>query len=125
MGERETIQQLARQESARRSESAQQLLGSTVKMNEQTGQLTEQLKQIGARLDHIEKNLILQQPNVVEFTKQVYPHIEAVLTKCETAEQRQAALEKVVVEHEAHMRENRSEERRVGKECRSRWSPYH
>ena len=23
------------------------------------------------------------------------------------------------------MRENRSEERRVGKECRSRWSPYH
>ena len=23
------------------------------------------------------------------------------------------------------MREERSEERRVGKECRSRWSPYH
>src|SRR2546430_13528433 len=23
------------------------------------------------------------------------------------------------------IRENRSEERRVGKECRSRWSPYH
>ena len=23
------------------------------------------------------------------------------------------------------MREDRSEERRVGKECRSRWSPYH
>ena len=23
------------------------------------------------------------------------------------------------------MDENRSEERRVGKECRSRWSPYH
>jgi len=23
------------------------------------------------------------------------------------------------------MTENRSEERRVGKECRSRWSPYH
>ena len=23
------------------------------------------------------------------------------------------------------MREHRSEERRVGKECRSRWSPYH
>ena len=23
------------------------------------------------------------------------------------------------------MRQNRSEERRVGKECRSRWSPYH
>src|SRR5256885_6207679 len=25
----------------------------------------------------------------------------------------------------AFRRENRSEERRVGKECRSRWSPYH
>src|SRR5688572_31543381 len=24
-----------------------------------------------------------------------------------------------------HQRRNRSEERRVGKECRSRWSPYH
>src|SRR5258708_24591931 len=24
-----------------------------------------------------------------------------------------------------HQREERSEERRVGKECRSRWSPYH
>src|SRR2546430_14614624 len=24
-----------------------------------------------------------------------------------------------------HMRDARSEERRVGKECRSRWSPYH
>src|SRR5467141_854000 len=26
--------------------------------------------------------------------------------------------------HGAHPEENRSEERRVGKECRSRWSPY-
>ena len=26
---------------------------------------------------------------------------------------------------EHHRREFRSEERRVGKECRSRWSPYH
>src|SRR2546427_9023380 len=25
----------------------------------------------------------------------------------------------------AHQRRGRSEERRVGKECRSRWSPYH
>ena len=26
---------------------------------------------------------------------------------------------------EAYLRDFRSEERRVGKECRSRWSPYH
>ena len=25
----------------------------------------------------------------------------------------------------SHLTEHRSEERRVGKECRSRWSPYH
>ena len=25
----------------------------------------------------------------------------------------------------AHFNDDRSEERRVGKECRSRWSPYH
>ena len=27
--------------------------------------------------------------------------------------------------HIFHISEDRSEERRVGKECRSRWSPYH
>src|SRR2546426_5534943 len=31
----------------------------------------------------------------------------------------------VIADDEALMREQRSEERRVGKECRSRWSPYH
>ena len=30
-----------------------------------------------------------------------------------------------VNEHLVHMAVVRSEERRVGKECRSRWSPYH
>ena len=34
-------------------------------------------------------------------------------------------LEALIDENEAHAREVRSEERRVGKECRSRWSPYH
>ena len=30
-----------------------------------------------------------------------------------------------VVEQDQALRQARSEERRVGKECRSRWSPYH
>src|SRR5260221_10751163 len=30
-----------------------------------------------------------------------------------------------VLEYIARQKEHRSEERRVGKECRSRWSPYH
>ena len=31
----------------------------------------------------------------------------------------------VIVQDMAVIRASRSEERRVGKECRSRWSPYH
>ena len=30
-----------------------------------------------------------------------------------------------VIQSEVSQKEKRSEERRVGKECRSRWSPYH
>ena len=33
--------------------------------------------------------------------------------------------EKRLAEYAAQIKEIRSEERRVGKECRSRWSPYH
>ena len=35
------------------------------------------------------------------------------------------ALAKELNETLANEKPNRSEERRVGKECRSRWSPYH
>ena len=31
----------------------------------------------------------------------------------------------IAVDHNHQQMEQRSEERRVGKECRSRWSPYH
>ena len=34
-------------------------------------------------------------------------------------------LETMKIPYEAMTYECRSEERRVGKECRSRWSPYH
>ena len=34
-------------------------------------------------------------------------------------------LDDVAKVQEHNEREKRSEERRVGKECRSRWSPYH
>jgi len=48
------------------------------------------------RLEHIEKNLILQQPKVVEFTKQVYPHIEATIKRCEMTEERQTRLDEMI-----------------------------
>ena len=31
----------------------------------------------------------------------------------------------VIADYVKHVNVSRSEERRVGKECRSRWSPYH
>ena len=39
-----------------------------------------------------------------------------------TAERAELAVEKL---HQEGIQAVRSEERRVGKECRSRWSPYH
>ena len=47
------------------------------------------------------------------------------------SEEREAAAEEVIhfsrveVSEESGAPPGRSEERRVGKECRSRWSPYH
>ena len=40
-------------------------------------------------------------------------------------EKRKTILDVAVNEFATKGFENRSEERRVGKECRSRWSPYH
>lgn len=74
--------------------------------NEQHDQLAEQLKQIQERLDHIEKNLILQQPDVVEFTKTVYPHLEAAAKRCEAVEQKLQSLEKTAEDYKAHMADN-------------------
>ena len=34
-------------------------------------------------------------------------------------------FDEVAFSREVHLLAQRSEERRVGKECRSRWSPYH
>ena len=36
-----------------------------------------------------------------------------------------AVIAAAVAAYEGDVRDDRSEERRVGKECRSRWSPYH
>ena len=38
---------------------------------------------------------------------------------------RSRGLKVGVIKHDGHDFTPRSEERRVGKECRSRWSPYH
>ena len=51
-----------------------------------------------------------------------------VLTSYDASRKEEDKLRKVVSEETAFKKEvnsSRSEERRVGKECRSRWSPYH
>ena len=53
-----------------------------------------------------------------------------VILAPEHAKRLQRALEENIAKYERafgpiRLQEDRSEERRVGKECRSRWSPYH
>ena len=71
-------------------------------------------------LENDEKNI----EEEVDFKlkmKQIYEKIKSVLK----------AREQIIIELRFGLRRqktkntNRSEERRVGKECRSRWSPYH
>src|SRR2546427_4864695 len=52
-------------------------------------------------------------------------HVTAILKKLECHSRTQAAVLVKALEPEGDAGIGRSEERRVGKECRSRWSPYH
>jgi hypothetical protein len=58
------------------------------------------------RLDNIEKNIIIQQPNVLDFTKQVYPHLEAAMMRCDAVEKNLTALEEMVTDYVTHMEKN-------------------
>src|SRR2546425_9684745 len=53
-----------------------------------------------------------------DLLDQVGSAVAVALDHCLTYEEVRDLRDRLV-------RENRSEERRVGKECRSRWSPYH
>ena len=57
-----------------------------------------------------------------EYLRAGSPHPPAL---GEAAAAGEAAAGSTVNELHADARTTRSEERRVGKECRSRWSPYH
>src|SRR3989440_4864235 len=52
-------------------------------------------------------------------------HGEDALTVIDGARERSSDVAEQVAFHQAVRNRRRSEERRVGKECRSRWSPYH
>ena len=66
-----------------------------------------------------------EQETVINFdneldTASIYTHDSRLIKKLR--ELRKQYPEQFILEHREH---GRSEERRVGKECRSRWSPYH
>ena len=58
-------------------------------------------------------------------TKENYQKIESAHGIIRTGNLDSDSLESFCEEKNIQLIINRSEERRVGKECRSRWSPYH
>ena len=60
-----------------------------------------------------------------KLSKVALEEIEQLINDGPTEEDCQTAKEVELRSIQEHKEENRSEERRVGKECRSRWSPYH
>ena len=75
---------------------------------------------MGAELDHEVDPVLLQE--ALDATFERFPLYHAVLRRGVFWYYLQDSDLRPVVERET---EHRSEERRVGKECRSRWSPYH
>src|SRR5579859_1058267 len=91
-----------------------------------------------------EKEIILQQRVTELHQRGIFPKIAAILFREDSGSQlytrlKKEAAERVGIGYEvfefsmrdevegvaAKIQEVRSEERRVGKECRSRWSAYH
>src|ERR1043165_339872 len=52
-------------------------------------------------------------------------HVNAWFISVDPERDTQAAMKDYLSSFDPHLKGLRSEERRVGKECRSRWSPYH
>src|SRR2546430_9921008 len=53
------------------------------------------------------------------------PNLKLLISPVANETQKYARLNALIREHKTGIVDCRSEERRVGKECRSRWSPYH
>ena len=61
--------------------------------------------------------------------EQVFEHLARLVAVADLSEENRIAYDKALDRYRVNQiveeDERRSEERRVGKECRSRWSPYH
>ena len=62
---------------------------------------------------------------LISFMQDAYPGVLAEKYTINEKQNSYSVLEAIAESRHCLVRGNRSEERRVGKECRSRWSPYH
>src|SRR2546425_12852904 len=85
-------------------------------LREQVVEAREVLLEVGGQLEQDGPELRPEHPAGLEEVAQRVVHV------LEPGDVRNALRR---LEHERETRRRRSEERRVGKECRSRWSPYH
>ena len=69
-----------------------------------------------AKMDDLDGNLVAE---VLERQRMLHPRVFASISD------EDALVDLVVAARDQSGQDDRSEERRVGKECRSRWSPYH
>ena len=80
-------------------------------------------------VDEVLEKVVAKNPAEPEFhqaVKEVLESLRVVIEANEEKFRKDALLERLVEpERQIKFRVPRSEERRVGKECRSRWSPYH
>ena len=73
------------------------------------------------KIFEIAKELMTESKRVVGILKEMDIEVKGSMSTIDD-QQREALFKKLGVKSEE---KDRSEERRVGKECRSRWSPYH
>ena len=83
-------------------------------MNNTIIEMKTTLEGINSRLTEAEERISDLEDRMVEFTAAE-----------QTKEKRMKRNEDSLRDLWDNIKRNRSEERRVGKECRSRWSPYH
>ena len=84
------------------------------------------LNELNEKVEQIKAD-IREQLEKIENTKGVYEYKKTILDKNGIIGGLMKQMGSVPKEEKADFgkKVNRSEERRVGKECRSRWSPYH
>jgi len=73
----------------------------------------------------LHEDILVENPDVDTLKRMLFFKFQHVFPKAQTARDGNIGAEKPSVLIATSRANTRSEERRVGKECRSRWSPYH